>query len=993
MLPFEALLGGTEAAERSLLLCFEASLPFFERVLLGRLSSHGEGAVAVIVDAADYAQSFADARAVTRIGIDYTFAGVTLPGPRAAFHAKLYLTLGKTGAQLIVASANLTSTGARSNLEVVDRLTLTSAGTGDRGAFTSYAELIDDLPVLAPGLRPDALSALKRAAKAVRSLLSTEESSGVAEDALPRLLHSAARPLLEQLRALVPAQEVTEIVAVSPFYDAGSRAILALAAAYPEASLRIIKDRLATGDIDGRALLPLGKRVRVDRLDSVSRESRRLHAKVLALLGPRTSWLVTGSANLTAAAWLRSARSGGNLEAVTVRSCTVGRSHSSGTSADAVGAMRLLATLKTSVIAHARLQFDPPEESTQDSVEHSIPIRSVAAMAGRLEIECDAGVWESRDGSVDLHLASRDTSAVTQARITRRTGGAVTLVADGGSAAVESLLLGDAAVLATLTCTAADGVASSGRSWMDKPEYLRLSADARRSRHALAMMAQQMFVQDVHLHRVAEWLLHTATALAATLASLGGSVDDGGSETSGPTPEENRAHGGGASGAPAAANLGAGAPIDDSDSPVVFDDFDVAFSDEMLHGDADDAALPGGAQPLLGNGMSRVDAYLRGAVRIVDALFRSRHGGDELDSVRRPDPTRAGAANGRVEETDDDAPDRGSTAEADHLLRASASDVARAIDHVLRIRPTAEMATRAVATIEVLLAYLYRLALHAKLWRSAAAPDCLAELRRAWQRTWSVDGWEQGNCSAWTIRIWSDPTLRSALDVAWAEGDRVARLMALAAASAALDDSLEGGGVPIGTLVGLHVVAGGTLSDLALAAHVRIHAESLAAQSGQLLTLDTVYAALRPVSLSDTKGAAVVRPWIAIVRALQARRSGRAVVKETVAALDNVTDPTTRAVAKAAAQQMQHGRAVAGVDRVQNALCCGECGVRIAGRLAQVIGRPEARIHTCESCGALLVPVAWTDPVCASLLDVAGSLEISDATVRTAAGAVPVVTA
>lgn len=992
MLPFEALLGGAEAPERSLLICFEASLPFFERLLLGRLSSHGEGAVAVIVDAADYAQSFADASAVTRVGVDYTFAGANLPGPRAAFHAKLYLTLGKTGAQLIAASANLTATGVRSNLEVVDRLTLTADGAGDRAAFAEYAELIDHLPILTPSLSRDALRALKRTADAVRQLLSATDGPSMADDNGPRLLHSAARPLLEQLRALVPADEVTEIVAISPFYDGGSRAILALASAYPGASLRVIKDRLATGDIDGRALIPLGKRVRVERLDSVSRSARRLHAKVVAFMGPRTSWLVTGSANLTAAAWLKSASSGGNLEAIVVRSRTVGRSRSSGTSAEAVGAMRLLGSLKTSVIAHARLQFEPPEETAPDSVDHPIPIRSLGAMAGRLEIECGAGEWEPSDGIVDLHLASRDTSAVTQAQVVRRTAEAVTLVSDGVSPAVESLLLGDAAVLGTITCVAADGVAASGRGWLDKPEYLRLSADARRSRHALAVMAQQMFVQDVHLHRVAEWLLHTATALAATLASLGDSVGASCADAPGTGPKDIDVHAGN-SGPESTGTPDLSAPGQDSDSPVPFEDFDFALGDDLLHGDTDDAALPGGAQAPFGHGMSRVDAYLRGAVRIVDALFRRRDGGDPGDSIRRPDPTQGGSAEGHSDETEDGTPDRSSTAEADRLLRASASDVARAIDHVLRVRPTPEMAARAVATLEVLLAYLYRLALHAKLWQSAAAPDCLAELRRAWQRTWSVDGWEQGSCSAWTVRIWSNPALSGVLDDAWAEGDRVARLMALAAASAALDDSHEGGRVPTGILVGLHVVTGGSISDLALAAHVRIHTESLAAQSGQLLTPEAVYRSLRPASLSDTKGAAVVGPWIAIVRALQAGRGVRPLLRDTLVALENVADPATRAVAKAAATQIQHGRAVAGVYRVQDALCCGECGVRIAGRLAQAIGRPEARVHACESCGALLVPVAWADPVCGALLAAADRLQISDATFRTAAVAMPLVTA
>lgn len=127
----------------------------------------------------------------------------------------------------------------------------------------------------------------------------------------PHFIHSIEEPLLQQLLQLIPSSGVDEIVAVSPFFDEDSRAILKLAESYPKAFVRIIKASDA-GSLSGHPLVRLKDRLIVDEFSAADdRKDRRLHAKVLIFRGSGREWLISGSANLTRAALLSAAKSGG----------------------------------------------------------------------------------------------------------------------------------------------------------------------------------------------------------------------------------------------------------------------------------------------------------------------------------------------------------------------------------------------------------------------------------------------------------------------------------------------------------------------------------------------------------------------------------------------------------------------------------------------------------------------------------------------------------
>jgi hypothetical protein len=940
VLSFEAEFNAPDlSAERSLLLCYEASLPYFERALLHGLQRAGVGSVTVIVDHTDLSQSHADLSAVTRAGVDYFLTGMRLPGWRAAFHAKLYLFVGVDKARLIVASANLTPSGGRTNLEVVDRLHLTSTGSGDRDAFESYLQLLAALPRLDPSLSAETKREIELTTSPLRRWLTVTPASTAAA---PKFLHNADTALLTQLLGQVSPDLVKEIIVVSPFYDSASAAIIELADAYSNARISLIKNSIASGDLNGSALLPLGDRISVERLDSIEDRARRLHAKVLLLWGPRDAWIVAGSANLTAPAWLRSAFTGGNLEAVTLRhSSTKGRKKAR----TEVGIDRLLEKLVRVPIPHAALSYIAPVED--EIVEYrTITIHSARAEPGLLLLRCAPGDWAVQSTKFSAYLASQDHSTAANAVLRPGPSNEAIIEIACASTAVEYIALSDLAVVITLEACPAGGTRWIGRSWLEKPDYLRLSARARVRRHALAIMSRSLVVSDVHLHRVAEWLLYTSTSLAGELLAL---TSDS-SEKISLSPNRR--------GQPSIAGdtTGESAQSRDDELLIEMQDWE-EFVDEL-----DAVPAPSGITPSRGGALARIDAYLRGTTRLIAVLFDQ-----ELVSTAGMRRSLPGRRETTLAEFDDqvDEPSPDPSAEADQLLKASAEDMGKAVARILRVKPVPSTVGRVADAVEVLLAYLFRLELHAKLWDRSAAAECTQARRSAWRSVWSVDGWETGRCAGWMVRALVDPSTSDAVRTAFEDPERIARLASVLAAGEALEGM--SGRVPASIIVGLSLASGFTDLTVAgpLSTRLRNNAALLTAPFHSLLSPNQVLETLQPASLADTAGAAVARPWLRVAAALASGGDQRNL---QLSAMLEDEDRDIRRLADRCLRQIKGGRPISTVNHRDGLGSCAECNVNISREKLQRLSEPGAATQSCDLCGALLSPVAWNDPLCARLL-------------------------
>lgn len=295
-------------AERSLFLAYAASPLLFESLLLPALQRRGAAEVTLLVDRSAFASSVAEAAWTRGVGVSYGYHPVHL---RKRFHPKLYLTLNSDGASLLVASANLTPSSLHENAEVLDRLFLSWEGEGDVAAFLDFADLLEALLEIAE-MPDDARTPVRR----VREELTTS-ALGATGTSPARLLHTGAQALLPQIVNHVRGHHVEEIVAVSPFFDEGCKALLALAGAFPAADIQLVT-RSDPTNLDPRLLAPIGDRLQVRSYGGES-DRRRLHGKALWLRAGDRAWALVGSANLTWPAWMTAAKAGGNFEAMVLR--------------------------------------------------------------------------------------------------------------------------------------------------------------------------------------------------------------------------------------------------------------------------------------------------------------------------------------------------------------------------------------------------------------------------------------------------------------------------------------------------------------------------------------------------------------------------------------------------------------------------------------------------------------------------------------------------
>lgn len=292
----------------ALLFSYCASLAHIEEELLQALvGGEGTSNVVIVLDEIQHEETFSEAAALLRTGLDYRVHPAQLPVRGPAFHPKLYLLASRLGLRAIVASANLTLYGCRANVEVGATLDLGANGEGDARAFADLADFLEHLPdtVRLGGGEEAVGECARRIRQALPDPLPT---SG------PRVLHSLERSILAQLTARVPASDVHALQVISPYFDRDGKTLARLQAAYPGAEMTVFTGPDAAGTLDGDRVAgftaPPGLKI-VHGADGIERS---LHAKVVRLETADGVWTLVGSPNASEPGMLRSVPEGGNVE-------------------------------------------------------------------------------------------------------------------------------------------------------------------------------------------------------------------------------------------------------------------------------------------------------------------------------------------------------------------------------------------------------------------------------------------------------------------------------------------------------------------------------------------------------------------------------------------------------------------------------------------------------------------------------------------------------
>lgn len=980
--------------EHVVICAFEANLPFAEHQILDALHRGGAGHLTVLVGDTDYAESFADLAATRHAGVSYAFHRVRLAGRLAAFHPKLYLLAWRDHARLLVASANLTPSGFRSNLEIADELRLVPGEPSDVGAFLSYAELLRALPTVDPDLDERVAARLAAAASLISDLaLRSEERSTPV-----RLVHNATQPLLEQLRAIVGPNAVQRLSIVSPFFDTRSAGVRALTRSLMAqrseeqsiGTLRLFIDGASADELDGASLGRMAVKVRVDRVLGVVGEEehrRRLHAKVLVLEGSTgaagesdRAWVVAGSANATCAAWLRAAADGGNLEAITVRETSP------------ASAEEFLASLLTEdVPTYADLRRAQRDEKDLSTCQSAITIASAVVSAEALEVRCNAGAWAAPGSSFRARLTSRDGSALLPLEISSTGGGRLSL----RSVRSSDLLHSAHTVAVRIEGETADGCALASNSvWLDKPLYQELAPGLRAGIRALNQLGETTIVGSAAvLHDAAQFLASVTVRLASEIATNASRDPTGALTLSLATRGRPTSR---------IAEEGTEDSLDEAD--------DVAWpSDSSDGGDAGShdpgedefvPHLPGGATARRVDG-GHLNAHLELTRRLFDGMIGAKL--RELDENEARENARARREIARLGSTRTrPALDQSALENSDaavrvalgvggrRLLEQGLESLQRSLGRILQADWSADIAPQLALTVDALLTAMLRFAQHVTEWdhgnRTGGSRGtehdslydlsdmCNRVLQESLARVWSTDGCLLGPSRGLYVRAAVNSSLSAALGNIYGDPARLARVAAVAAmatvarsvgAGKTVGPEADSGrvqAVPNGLVAGIRfVVHGMPLVSGPTAELLATYAAGFAASGGA--PVETLLATLRIPPFSETSEGHVLHVWAPVI-AIERERPN----VDASAAIDRLPPEVPAKVISSYRQLIRRGKRLSSIVSCGGRLSCNACRTALPTSWAAEV-RTAAFVRTCERCGSLLAPVAWEDPMVMATID------------------------
>lgn len=284
---------------------------FFERVVLNDLVAGGATRISVLADAEQSLAAVEAARGqLVTLGRRYRLIPVHM---RGAFHPKVSIRLGPNGALVACGSTNLTRAG------------WLGCRKGQNGGGNREATMVWRVGPSTP-----AAPALKRftdgLVRAVDSVADRDElrqlfadswldqtPAGADEEAWTWVLAGHDATLASTLEARWRGRRFDRLRVVAGSTDRAA-AMVRWAAKTFGVTEAVLEMDLAACSLDPDQLRNLSVRLRIVPYDG----RPRTHMKVAVFDGPDGCAAVLGSANCSAAAWLRPARDGGNIEAVVV---------------------------------------------------------------------------------------------------------------------------------------------------------------------------------------------------------------------------------------------------------------------------------------------------------------------------------------------------------------------------------------------------------------------------------------------------------------------------------------------------------------------------------------------------------------------------------------------------------------------------------------------------------------------------------------------------
>jgi hypothetical protein len=312
----------SEGFSGAVFLTYSLNLGFFEQIVLPALDSVSCSNILIFADPDGYIEALESGKRNTNhVGLRYVCSMI----PRidvGVQHIKILLMVGPKYGKLLIGSGNLTMYGFSKNLEIFSEFTF-DTDSPDQEAQTAFGTVASMLRMLT-----DEMEAENVASRQLERILSKAPWLGEAGSRTDQLSvwHNLKEPLWNQFtswRAINSSfsSELRELRVFSPYYDKDGRMLRKFYEELlpTETQLYLSEKNTSFNGANIKTLWPSG--FDLPRLYEILHKTeiseRLLHAKIIVGVEEKGAWCISGSANMTAAAFERSWGKGSNLEMVT----------------------------------------------------------------------------------------------------------------------------------------------------------------------------------------------------------------------------------------------------------------------------------------------------------------------------------------------------------------------------------------------------------------------------------------------------------------------------------------------------------------------------------------------------------------------------------------------------------------------------------------------------------------------------------------------------
>ena len=296
--------------EASLITTFNASLPFYEEIILRRLRANGCRKNVVLMDAAQCSAAWASEATRPRLaGYDYSLIPVR---SSAAFHPKIAIFVGPKRASILVGSHNLTVAGFGYNRELTNLIEISAKKQDDAGSILNdvWGSLTSWLEKASGYCPPELIQEALTLQKHLKPFL----NPGTVHNSAAFLSQTAGElGLFAKLKELVDFG-VRRVIVMGAFFDEKLAFLTAIRSIWPGAEIVV-------GIDPNTVYLPLSLEDAKTRFVDTGalwgeENGRYLHAKAVYIEGfDSRKVFLSGSANPSGPGWgLESAAA--NTEAV-----------------------------------------------------------------------------------------------------------------------------------------------------------------------------------------------------------------------------------------------------------------------------------------------------------------------------------------------------------------------------------------------------------------------------------------------------------------------------------------------------------------------------------------------------------------------------------------------------------------------------------------------------------------------------------------------------